>query len=197
VEVEPAVATACADAQRVQRDLGAAVVERKFPFAFDDLMRRNGQLIAAEGYTVHRAYIEDEGLPIGAGVRRRMLGGRTITAADYIEARAHRDAARTRWIEWMGGFDALLAPTTPMAACPVAAVDESVTPLATFTRAGNYLDACALSLPAGFSADGLPVGAQLLACPGTDAALLRIGIAFQHITDWHARAPTLAPLLGR
>jgi aspartyl-tRNA(Asn)/glutamyl-tRNA(Gln) amidotransferase subunit A len=83
-----------------------------------------------------------------------------------------------------------------MPACPVDAVDESVTPLASFTRAGNYLDACALSLPAGFSSDGLPVGVQLLGRARTEATLLRAGIAFQQLTQWHRRAPQLASVLG-
>ena len=96
----------------------------------------------------------------------------------------------------MREYDALLTPTVPMAACPVEAADEMLTPLASFTRAGNYLNACALSLPAGFSRDGLPVGVQLLGRPGCDAALLRLGIAFQRATDRHKRTPDLAPLLG-
>ena len=196
IAVEPAVATAVDEAQRALRALGAIVVERRFPFAFDDLMRRNGQLTAAEAYAVHRATIEDERLAIGAGVRRRVLGGKTIGAADYIDALAHRRAACARWIDWMRDCDALLTPTLPMPACPVEAVDETVTPLANFTRAGNYLNTCALSLPAGLSDAGLPVGIQLLARPGLDASLLRIGIAYQRATDWHRRTPDLAPLLG-
>jgi aspartyl-tRNA(Asn)/glutamyl-tRNA(Gln) amidotransferase subunit A len=194
IAVEPDVAAAIETAASVLRALGAEVTERRFPFDFDDLMRRNGQLTAAEAWSVHRAYAGDEHLPIGAGVRRRLLGGQAITAADYIDALAHRRAARQQWVDWTRPFDALLTPTVPMAACPVDAVDETVTPLASFTRAGNYLDACALSLPAGFSGAGLPVGAQLLGRPGTDAALLGIGIAFQRITDWHQRTPDLAPL---
>jgi aspartyl-tRNA(Asn)/glutamyl-tRNA(Gln) amidotransferase subunit A len=196
IAVEGYVTSAIDDAQRVLRALGADVVERRFPFAFDDLMRRNGQLIAAEAYAVHRAYIEDEQSPIGAGVRRRVLGGKAISAADYIDALAHRRAACAQWIDWMRDGDALLTPTVPMAACPVDAVDESVTPLASFTRAGNYLDTCALSLPAGFSEGGLPVGVQLLGRPWTDATLLRAGMAFQQVTEWHRRTPRLAPLLG-
>jgi len=194
VAVEPDVMAAVEAAAGVLRALGAEVAERRFPFDFDDLMRRNGQLTAAEAWSVHRAYAEDERLPLGPGVRRRLLGGKAITAADYIDALAHRRAARRQWIDWMQSFDALLTPTVPMAACPVEAVDETTTPMASFTRAGNYLDTCALSLPAGFSGQGLPVGAQLLGRPGTDAALLRIGIAFQHITDWHRRTPDLASL---
>ena len=61
-------------------------------------MRRNGQLIAAEAYAVHRAYIDDERLPIGDGVRRRVLGGKAIAAADYIDALAHR-RARVRAVD--------------------------------------------------------------------------------------------------
>jgi len=190
-----AVAAGVVAAASVLRALGAEVAERRFPFDFDDLMRRNGQLTAAEGWSVHRAYAEDERLPIGPGVRRRILGGKAITAADYIDALAHRRAARRQWVDWMQSCDALLTPTVPMTACPVEAVDETATPMASFTRAGNYLDTCALSLPAGFSGRGLPVGAQLLGRPGTDAALLRIGIAFQRVTDWHRRTPDLAPLL--
>lgn len=71
-------------------------------------------------------------------------------------------------------------------------VDENATPLATFTRAGNYLMACGLSLPAGFSKDGLPIGAQLLGAPFTEPTLIRIGRAFQAATDWHARRPDLS-----
>ncbi|MGE5161485.1 MAG: amidase [Betaproteobacteria bacterium] len=195
IAIEPGVAAGVETVARELRALGAEVTERRFPFDFDDLMRRNGQLTAAEAWSVHRAYVEDERLPIGPGVRRRVLGGKAITAADYIDALAHRRAARLQWIDWMQSFDALLTPTVPMAACPVEAVDETATPLASFTRAGNYLDTCALSLPAGSTREGLPVGAQLLGRPGTDTTLLRIGIAFQHVTDWHRRAPDLAPLL--
>ena len=196
IAVERDVASAIDDAQRVLRELGATVIERHFPFVFGDLMRRNGHLTAAEAYAVHRAYIEDEQLPIGAAVRRRVLGGKAVGAADYIDTLAHRRAACAQWIDWMQNCDALLTPTVPMPACPVDAVDESVTPLASFTRAGNYLDACALSLPAGFSSDGLPVGVQLLGRARTEATLLRAGIAFQQLTQWHRRAPQLASVLG-
>jgi aspartyl-tRNA(Asn)/glutamyl-tRNA(Gln) amidotransferase subunit A len=196
VAVETDVAAAVTAAAEVLRALGASVTERRFPFAFDDLMKRNGQLIAAEAYAVHRAHIADESLPIGAGVRRRVLGGASIGAADYIDALAHRRAARGAWVEWMRDCDALLTPTVPMTACPVAAADECVTPMASFTRAGNYLDACGLALPAGLSAAGLPLGVQLLGRPGNDLGLLRIGIAVQRATDWHRRTPDLTPLFG-
>jgi aspartyl-tRNA(Asn)/glutamyl-tRNA(Gln) amidotransferase subunit A len=196
IAVDPAVAAAVDETQRTLRALGAEVAERPFPFAFDDLVRRNGQLTAAEAYAVHRDYIDDERLAIGPGVRRRVLGGKALGAADYIDALAHRRAACAQWIEWMRDCDALLTPAVPVVACPVEDVDEAMTPLASFTRAGNYLDTCALSLPAGLSADGLPVGVQLLGKPRAETTLLRAGMAFQQLTDWHRRTPDLAPLFG-
>ena len=90
----------------------------------------------------------------------------------------------------MRNRDALLTPTLPIVATPIAEVDEAATPLATWTRAANYLGACALSLPAGFSAEGLPIGVQLIGAPFADATLVRIGRAFQEATDWHRRRPT-------
>lgn len=181
-----------ADAAAALRDLGAVVDEARFPLDFGELMTRNGRLIAAEAFAVHRATVEDAALPIDPWVRSRMLVGKAISAADYIDELAQRRRAMARFAEWMRGRDALLTPTLPITATPVADVDEATTPLATFTRAANYLGACALSLPAGFSAAGLPIGVQLMAAPFADATLVAIGRAYQRATDWHLRRPDLS-----
>jgi aspartyl-tRNA(Asn)/glutamyl-tRNA(Gln) amidotransferase subunit A len=173
------------------RGLGAIVDEERIALDFDDLMRRNGRLIAAEAYAVHRAYIEDTSLDIDPWVRSRMLAGKSISAADYIDELAERRRAMARFGEWMHGRSALLTPTLPIVAPPLADVDEATTPLAAFTRAANYVGACALSLPAGFSSTGLPIGIQLMGAPFAEATLLRIGRAFQQATDWHWRRPDL------
>ena len=79
----------------------------------------------------------------------------------------------------------------PITATPLADVDEATAPLATFTRVANYLGACALSLPAGLSAAGLPIGVQLTGAPFADATLVRIGCAFQSATSWHLLRPAV------
>ena len=96
----------------------------------------------------------------------------------------------------MQGRGALLTPTLPITATPLDQVDEATTPLATWTRMANYLGACALSLPAGFSG-GLPIGVQLTGTAFTEATLVRIGRAFQKATDWHRRRPELPHSDGR
>ena len=65
----PDVARATSDAQAVLADLGATVTVEDVPLDFDDLMRANGLIIAAEAWALHRAYIEDVSLDIDPWVR--------------------------------------------------------------------------------------------------------------------------------
>jgi aspartyl-tRNA(Asn)/glutamyl-tRNA(Gln) amidotransferase subunit A len=174
------------------RDLGARVTEARIPVDLSDVMVKNGRIIAAEAYAFHRAYIEDPALPIDPWVRKRTLGGKTVGAAEYIELLEARSRAAAEFATWMRGRDVLLTPTLPITALPLADVDETTTPLATFTRAANYLGACALSLPAGLSSEGLPIGMQLIGAPFADALLLSIGRGVQRHSPWHLRRPDLS-----
>jgi len=185
------VLRARADAIAALRELGADVDEARVPVDFEDVMTHSGRIIAAEAYARHRRYIEDPSLEFDPWVRKRTLGGKSIDATEYAaEIAAHRRAAAA-FAHWMRDRDALLTPTLPITATPLPEVDEATTPLATFTRAANYLGACALSLPAGLSADGLPIGMQLMSAPFADAVLIRIGRAFQQATDWHRAHPDI------
>jgi len=188
----PDVVRARDDAIAVLRDAGAIVESAPFPFDFEEVMVRNGRIIAAEAWALHRAYVEDEKHPIDPWVRKRIIGGKSISAADYIDELRERKRCAAVFANWMRGRDALLTPTLPITATPVEEVDEATSPLATFTRVANYLGACALSLPAGLSSDGLPLGVQLMGAPFTEAMLVQLGRAFQSATDWHRLRPNLA-----
>ena len=79
-------------------------------------------------------------------------------------------------------------PALKRGALDVSEVDEAYAP-SRFTRFGNLLDLCALSLPSGYTAGGLPLSLQI-ACRGYDEAMaLRIGQGFQRATEWHLRQP--------
>ena len=186
---EPGIVQARDAAVTELRRLGAIIDEERLPFDLDVLAAGVGRIIASEAYAIHRAYIEDDSLPIDPWVRKRVLGGKAVSAADYIDELAARRRAADKYAEWMRDRDALLMPTLPITATPLEEVDEATAPLAVFTRAVNYLGACALSLPAGFSAKGLPIGVQLWGAPFADASLVRVGRAFQQVTDWHRRRP--------
>lgn len=191
INVESDALSALDNARRVLVDLGADVAETPFPFDFHEMMLRNGQIIAAEAYALHRDYIEDPAQPIGQYVRARVLSGKGVSAADYIAALNAHAQARQAWLAWMRDIDAVLTPCAPFGARLLADVDEAATPLAAFTRAGNYVNASGLALPAGFTASGLPLGIQLLGKPNAEGTLGMIGMAFQAVTDWHRRHPDL------
>ena len=188
---EPDVVRATDDAVAILRDLGADVATDDVPLDFDEFARANGRIIAAEAWALHRAYIEDAALDIDPWVRDRVIAGKKITPDEYRDLIARRTEAMAAFADWMRGRDALVTPTTPITATPHAEVDETTAPLATFTRVANYLGACALSLPAGLSAAGLPIGVQLTGAAFTDAMLVRIGRAFQNATSWHLLRPVL------
>ena len=78
IEVDGAVLAALDDTRRALIELGAEVCETPFPFDFHDMMLRNGLIIAAEAYALHREYIEDASLPFGKHVRARVLAGRPL-----------------------------------------------------------------------------------------------------------------------
>jgi Asp-tRNA(Asn)/Glu-tRNA(Gln) amidotransferase A subunit family amidase len=60
-----------------------------------------------------------------------------------------------------------------------------------FTLPFNLTGQPALAVPCGFSATGLPIGAQLVAAHFDEPALLRLGHAYQRATDWHLRRAAL------
>jgi aspartyl-tRNA(Asn)/glutamyl-tRNA(Gln) amidotransferase subunit A len=97
-----------------------------------------------------------------------------------------------------GRCDALFAPVLPFPV-PTIAESDARTPggarwssaIPRNTRIVNYLGLPALSLPCGFTRNGLPAGHQLIGRPFDEATLFRLGHAFQRGTDWHLRAPAL------
>ena len=111
-----------------------------------------------------------------------------LAAQHAVDAAQSENLPKLEFAAATADIDALLTPTTQTTAVPLTAVDQASTP-AHFTRFVNFLDLCALALPNGFTATGLPMSLQI-ACRGYDeATALRIGWAYQEATDWHERRP--------
>ena len=174
--------------ERFER-LGAEIEDIVLPFRFADLMTAQASAVTnAEAYCVNGHLAEDPASPLGDAVRARILAGASVTAQDYLQTQRLRRDLQRQFLSAMEGFDALLTPTTETAAIPLAEVDESRLP-SRFTRFGNLLDLCALALPSGFTETGLPLSLQIT-CRGYDEAMaLRVGYAFQAVTEWHLQAP--------
>jgi aspartyl-tRNA(Asn)/glutamyl-tRNA(Gln) amidotransferase subunit A len=168
--------------------LGAEIVDVALPCRFDDATTMTGRIIGSEGYRLVGHLVDDTALRIDPAVRPRIQLGRGISARDYLAALAERDALKTRFLAALDGIDAVLTPTTQMPAVRVESVDQTTTP-AHFTRLGNLLELCALAVPNGFTATGLPLSLQIMCRPYDEAMALRIGWAYQQATDWHERHP--------
>jgi len=173
---------------RVLASLGAEIVTLDLPFRFEDVAAFNLRIMAAESYALYHALIDDPAAPLDPDVRPRIAAGRDISARAYLEAMQQRNVMKQQFALAMKGIDALLTPSTMTTALPLSAVDQTKAP-AHYTRFGNYLDLCGLSLPNGFDAQGLPTSLQIV-CRGQQEDLaLRIGWACEQATDWHARMP--------
>jgi aspartyl-tRNA(Asn)/glutamyl-tRNA(Gln) amidotransferase subunit A len=191
-EVDPEVAKAFAAALDTLRGLGARIDGLKLPAAYGPLADLTGKIIAAEGYELHRGWIDRDDLPFDQDVRGRMRGGKATTAADYIRLTADRRKLCREVDRLLGDFDGLLMPTMPLPAIPLTEIDQSKAPMSRLTRPINLLDLCALALPCGFTRAGLPISLQIVGRGYDEARVLRIGWAFEHATDWHKRRPALS-----
>src|ERR1700722_9053240 len=167
---------------------GAEIVDIALPIAFADATAATGRIIGSEAYRLTGALVDDATLPIDPAVRPRIQLGRDIRAHEYLAALAQRDEMKKAVLAALDGVDALLTPTTQTAAVPVEAVDQDTTP-AHFTRVFNLLEMCALAMPDGFTAGGLPLSLQIACKPYDEVTALRIGWAYQQATDWHQRRP--------
>lgn len=138
----------------------------------------------------------------GPEVRRRIMLGTYALSAGYYDAyygRAQqvRTLIRRDYQQVFEQVDVIAAPTAPTVAFKIG--EKTDDPLAMYledvcTLPINLAGVPGLVVPCGFS-DNLPVGLQLIGKPFDEATLLRVGDAYQQITDWHTRRPTLDPIV--
>ncbi|MDB5756352.1 MAG: amidase, partial [Massilia sp.] len=185
--VEPDVLDAYDRSLTVLAGLGAEIVDIALPFRLADFVSMT-QIMQSESYALHRQSIADRNLQLDEAVRTRLLAGAGVSRSDYLAALVRRDQMKHSMEAALSGVHALLTPTTATAAIALAEVDHTTTPTR-FLRFVNILEMCALSLPNGFTAGGLPTSLQI-ACRGYEEALaLRIGHDYQQATNWHERVP--------
>jgi aspartyl-tRNA(Asn)/glutamyl-tRNA(Gln) amidotransferase subunit A len=159
--------------------LGARIEPFKMPQSFDSFTRATGIIIASEGYANWRKLIDDPKSGMADPIRTRFLGGKTISAADYLDVLRAREKDISTFLAAMDRLDALILPTIPFPAIPVAEVDETKSPMAHFTRWANYLALAGLAIPTALSKSKLPMSLQIVVRRFDDALALRIGRAFE------------------
>ncbi len=139
------------------------------------------------------------GAGFGAEVKRRiMLGTYALSAgyydAYYGQAQKVRTLIKQDFEQAFETVDAIAAPVAPTTAFRLG--EHTDDPLAMylediFTLPANLAGVPGLSFPVGFDTQGLPIGMQLMGPHFGEAMLFRMAHAYQQVTGWHTRKPSL------
>jgi len=182
---------------RVEESAPSAMYEEEFGSRFP-------VLIAAD---THRDILEFEAL-LGRPLREDELEprnrlyhqwGATISAVDYLNARAWVGQWSRRMAEWWTSYDVLVTPT--LGAPPPrlgwftedpALEGQRIVSYIPYTAQFNMTGQPAVSLPLHWSADGLPVGVQLVAAYGREDLLVRVASQLESAAPWSGRRPPVS-----
>ena len=139
----------------------------------------------------------DEGF--GPEVKRRIMLGTYVLSAGYydafyLKALQVRTLLRRDYDQAFERADVVAMPTMPTPAFRLG--EKTDDPLQmyladVFTVSANLAGLPGVSVPCGFSDDGLPIGFQLTGRMFDEATLLRVADAYERVTDWHRRSPSL------
>jgi aspartyl-tRNA(Asn)/glutamyl-tRNA(Gln) amidotransferase subunit A len=123
--------------------------------------------------------------------------GITPTASDYLDAMAVRMSLGRRFGALHDTHDVLLCPTMPISAFPAGQPSPDGWPSqlwtswTPYTYLFNLTQQPAVSLPCGLTGDHRPIGLQVVGPRHGDRIVLRVAHAYERLTDWHQKVPTL------
>lgn len=183
-DVTPAVRQAYEASIALFHSLGAQIVEITPPATLAEFKAVTGDIMMTEGVASFEREMTDLDLPVDDSVRPRMLVGLEVSAVRYLAALRERDRLQAAMQARLEGVAGLLTPTTLTTALPLDEVDHGNAPVQ-YTRIGNLLQMCGVSVPNGRDDAGLPTGLQILCPGGEDRLALYLAEVFQRHSDWH------------
>ncbi len=144
-------------------------------------------------------YSDSRGAAFGPEVKRRIMLGTYALSAGYYDAYYLRAQKVRRLIaqDYSRAFesvDVIVSPVAPTPAVPVGQLADDPLQMYladTYTISANLAGLPGISIPAGFSSDGRPIGLQLLADSFAEDRLLRAAAMYERETDWHRALPPL------
>jgi aspartyl-tRNA(Asn)/glutamyl-tRNA(Gln) amidotransferase subunit A len=143
-------------------------------------------------------YSKTRAAGFGNEVKRRLMLGTYVLSAGYYDAyygqaQKVRTLVRRDFEQAFARVDLIVAPTTPGVAFKMGEKEDPLQMYLNdiFTIPVNLAGLPGVSIPGGFTQTGLPIGLQLIGRAFDEATLLRAAHAYQQITTWHTRKPTL------
>lgn len=178
----------------VYRDLGASIVPVKVPDRGDAI---TAQMVITDTESVHfhKPVYEADKSKFGPQLAKAMERGLGYDPLVLAKAYITRDRFRGELkAMFTGGVDALISPVYPIVGARYDQMDAHMADLHAFlgyTSPYNLAGVPSLTMPCGMAGIGMPLGVQLIGPHLSEASLLRAAHAYQQVTDWHLRRPTL------
>lgn len=152
-----------------------------------------------EALSYHMPWLETRGALYGADFRAGLALGQTLLAEHYVRAKRMMTAYRSEVSAVLREVDALLTPAAPVVAPEIGAVtvtagglsEPAGNAITRFTSFFNLTGHPAITLPAGLSSAGLPMGVQLVGRHFDEAGLLRLAATIDSTPDFNV--PPAAP----
>jgi aspartyl-tRNA(Asn)/glutamyl-tRNA(Gln) amidotransferase subunit A len=190
-DIHPDLKLSLEKAIGIYRELGVDIVDIDLGDVENAQQMLGFRIILADAYALHEKQLALRRQDYGQDLLIRYDIGKNVTGAQYAEA--------LRWIEnfqlrlepvWRS-VDAMLHPTVPFPAPEIAGMDYSnaIRAIPKFTSVFAAAGAPALALPCGFTESGMPLSMEIAAAPFAEEKVLRLGHAFQQVTNHHLREP--------
>ena len=178
----------------VLAELGASVEEVSIPLTAH-ANTISSVLLAVEPAMNHHEWVRKRLHDYGHANQIGLLTGSLIPAQAYQKAQKLRSLLRHQVHQALGQYDVLVSPTSGTTAVPLQ-VDAVITSKEAAARLPymrtntfNLASAPAISVPCGFSSQGLPIGLQIGGRSGGDETVLKVAHAYEQSTPWHNMRP--------
>jgi aspartyl-tRNA(Asn)/glutamyl-tRNA(Gln) amidotransferase subunit A len=189
--VEPATEALFNQALKTLEELGATIIEidgKPFSIA----RKANQTILVCEAYAYHEKRLQEVSEKFGSSVRRRMLEGAFLSAADYITAQRARSVLNEQIRQNFSRVDVFATPSAPRPPDAFATLDPNEQNLRpSFTNPFNLTGLPAISVPCGFTKENLPAGLQIVARSFDEATSFRVAHQYEQVTSWHKQRPML------
>jgi len=193
--VDPQVSKAVLATASVLKGLGASIQEVKVT-SINEATDIWYTLCAAETAAAHEQWYPARADDYGPTFRAFLADGVKISGTDYAKAEVTRQAVRRMLDDILQKVDLLLCPSMP--SVPMLLKDfspqgilsrEGAGPLLRLTAPFDLTGSPTISVPCGFSAEGLPLSLQLIGRHDQEGLVMQAGYAYEQATEWHKRRP--------
>lgn len=189
--IDPRTEAKFNEALKVLESLGAAIVDIDGK-PFSTARKANQTILTCEAYAYHETSYREAPMKFGSSVRRRMLEGAFLSAADYLTAQRARAVLNQQIRANFSQVDVFAVPGAARPPEPFEGMDPNEQNLRpSFTNPFNLTGLPAISVPCGFTDGNLPAGIQFVAPAFEEALCFRVAYAYEQATEWHEQRPIL------